>query len=126
MNLDAPTGKLIRSGSLEALATPKLDDESAGASMEENRPASALDYFSDEKRPTIVRSTTNPDPAWAPEQPKLIWRDRRKKSPGLRALLADDNATNLEVLSRMLLLEKVEDIELAVVSINSHISNGKM
>lgn len=35
---------------------------------------------------------------------------------GRRVLLADDNATNLEVLSRMLQLEKVVDVQLAMVS----------
>ena len=35
---------------------------------------------------------------------------------GLRVLVADDNATNLEVLTRMLLLEKVHDVEVVMVS----------
>lgn len=35
---------------------------------------------------------------------------------GLRVLVADDNSTNLEVLTRMLLLENVHDVEVVMVS----------
>lgn len=33
-----------------------------------------------------------------------------------RVLVADDNTTNLEVLTRMLFLEKVHDVEVAMVN----------
>lgn len=35
---------------------------------------------------------------------------------GLKVLVADDNSTNLEVLTRMLLLEKVHNVEVVMVS----------
>lgn len=62
-------------------------------------------------------SPLNPSALISPtvaEAPKVS--DMPNGHIGLRVLVADDNATNLEVLTRMLLLEKVNNVEVAMVS----------
>ena len=47
--------------------------------------------------------------------PQKAGSQQEQESRGLRVLVADDNKTNLEVLTRMLTLEKVKDVQVAMV-----------
>jgi PleD family two-component response regulator len=112
VKLDNSAPKITRRVSLEPLATPKIDNDLEHPE-EEKRLGHSFELLRDERTTTVLVSSTNASTTPDAQPPET--KDGGNKPPGLRVLLADDNATNLEVLSRMLLLESVYDVQLAVV-----------
>jgi hypothetical protein len=101
------------------LATPKLEKDEKDMTATEKRLGHSQPY-QHEGSPvsltnlhTILTQGTGSVMPSVPDSPHGPVEDRHV---GRRVLLADDNATNLEVLSRMLQLEKVVDVQLAMVS----------
>ncbi|RKU41381.1 Histidine kinase, variant 2 [Coniochaeta pulveracea] len=111
-----PSGpKITRRVSLEPLATPKLEKDEKDMTATEKRLGHAQSYNDQRGRAVSVSSTNLHTIPTQAMHSVTHARDGAEEDGhvGRRVLLADDNATNLEVLSRMLQLEKVVDVQLA-------------
>jgi hypothetical protein len=98
---------------MESLRRSKTEFGNAVVTSVEPRSGRSLDL----PRPTEDLSDDAPTPDIVDSAVELVREnDMGAGMTGPSVLLADDNATNLEVLTRMLLLEKVKDVQLAMVS----------
>jgi osomolarity two-component system sensor histidine kinase SLN1 len=140
VKLDPSETKTTRRVSLEPLERAGLGIDERNMTDTEKR-LSHSRLSKDERSTSVPVSPTNlnvtPTRESRPTLPPVADHHEKTvddKPVGLRVLVADDNATNLEVLRRMLLLEKVVDVQLAMVSsllcpkladLANHIQNGK-
>jgi CheY-like chemotaxis protein len=109
--------KITRRASLESVQLPKAVNSNQLVTATDVRLGRSLDLPRHDEDNMASLQTLDASSNTA-EVPRTL--DKKKGNSGLRVLVADDNATNLEVLTRMLLLEKVSDVEVAIVSRRSH------
>lgn len=102
VNFAPSTDKIARRASLESVQRPKAVDSNQLVKTMDMRLGRSLDL------PRHEDNTASLQPLKVPET-----LDKKEGSEGLRVLVVDDNATNLEVLTRMLLLENVSDVQVA-------------
>jgi osomolarity two-component system sensor histidine kinase SLN1 len=120
VKLDPSETKTTRRVSLEPLERAGLGIDERNMTDTEKR-LSHSRLSKDERSTSVPVSPTNlnvtPTRESRPTLPPVADHHEKTvddKPVGLRVLVADDNATNLEVLRRMLLLEKVVDVQLAM------------